>query len=133
MKISQEDAILIFLNRYLSKQYGAQRLLSEFQHKCWKRESVSSLIKKIHKVGTIHQQWQAIFRAYWRECWKSGGPCAKSGSCLWHHHVAAAGDNQTSQVPTTDCSTVQITDASLNTLLCIIFATTIQRLHVPPV
>jgi len=32
MKISQEDAILI-TNLYLSKQYGARRLLSEFPNK----------------------------------------------------------------------------------------------------
>jgi len=35
MKISQEDVILI-KNLYLSKQYGARRLLSELTDKGWK-------------------------------------------------------------------------------------------------
>ena len=39
MKISQEDAILI-KNLYLSKQYGAQRLLSELPDKGWKLGSI---------------------------------------------------------------------------------------------
>jgi len=35
MKISQEDVIVI-KNPYLSKQYGALRLLSELPDKSWK-------------------------------------------------------------------------------------------------
>jgi len=35
MKISQDDVILI-KNLYLSKQYGARRLLSELPDKGWK-------------------------------------------------------------------------------------------------
>jgi len=35
MKISQEDVILI-KNLYLSKQYGARRLLSKLPDKGWK-------------------------------------------------------------------------------------------------
>jgi len=35
MKISQEDVILI-KNLYLSKQYGARRVLSELLDKSWK-------------------------------------------------------------------------------------------------
>ena len=38
MKISQEDVILI-KNLYLSKQYGAQRVLSELLDKGWKLEA----------------------------------------------------------------------------------------------
>ena len=41
MKISQEDVILI-KNLYLSKQYGARRLLSELLDKCWKLGSIDS-------------------------------------------------------------------------------------------
>ena len=52
MKISQEDVILI-KNLYLSKQYGAQRLLSELPDKGWKLGSIDSLLKRSHKMGTI--------------------------------------------------------------------------------
>ena len=52
MKISQEDAILM-KNLYLPKQYRAQRLLSEFPDKGWKLGSIDSLLKRIHKTGTI--------------------------------------------------------------------------------
>ena len=54
MKISQEDAILI-KNLYLSKQYGARRLLSELPDKSWKLGSIDSLLKRIRKTGTIRQ------------------------------------------------------------------------------
>jgi len=59
MKISQEDVILIkYL--YLSKQYGARRLLSELPDKGWKLGSIDSLLKRIRKTGTIvptTRQW----------------------------------------------------------------------------
>jgi len=55
MKISQEDAILI-RSLYLSKQYGARRLLSELPIKGWKLWSIDSLLKKIRKTGTIVRQ-----------------------------------------------------------------------------
>jgi len=42
MNMSQEDAILI-KNLYLSKQYGAQRLLSELPDKGWKLGSIDRL------------------------------------------------------------------------------------------
>jgi len=48
MKILQEDAILI-KNLYLSKQYGAQRLLIELPDKGWKLGSIDSLLKRIRK------------------------------------------------------------------------------------
>jgi len=49
MNISQEDAILI-KNLYLSKQYGAQMLLSELPSNGWKLGSTDS--KRIRKKGT---------------------------------------------------------------------------------
>jgi len=52
MKISQEDVILI-KNLYLSKQYGARRLLSELSDKGWKLGSIDSLLNKSHKTGRI--------------------------------------------------------------------------------
>ena len=55
MKISQEDVILI-KNLYLSKQYGAQRLLSELLDKGWKLGSIDSLLNRSHKTGTIVPQ-----------------------------------------------------------------------------
>jgi transposase len=55
MKISQEDAFLI-KNLYLSKGYGARRLLSEFPDKGWKRGSIDSLLIKIRKTGSIDRQ-----------------------------------------------------------------------------
>jgi len=54
-KISQEDVILI-KNLYLSKQFGVRRLLSELPDKGWKLGSTDSLLKRIHKTGTIVQQ-----------------------------------------------------------------------------
>jgi len=50
MKISQELVILI-KNLYLSKQYGARRLLSELPDKGWKLGSIDSLLKRIRKTG----------------------------------------------------------------------------------
>jgi len=52
MKILQEDVILI-KNLYLSKQYGARRLLSELLDKGWKLGSIDSLLNRSHKTGTI--------------------------------------------------------------------------------
>jgi len=52
MKISQEHAILI-TNLYLSKQYDAQRLLSELADSSWKLGSIDSLPERIRKTGTI--------------------------------------------------------------------------------
>ena len=52
MKISQEDAILI-KNLCLSKLYGARRLLNELADSSWKLGSIDSLLKRIHKTGTV--------------------------------------------------------------------------------
>jgi len=52
MKISQEDVILI-KNLYLSKQYGARRVLSELHGKGWKLGSIDSLLKRILKTGSL--------------------------------------------------------------------------------
>jgi len=46
MKISQEDLILI-KNLYLSKQYGARRLLSKLPDKGWKLGSIDSLFAEL--------------------------------------------------------------------------------------
>ena len=43
-------------NLYLSKGYGARRLLSEFPDKGWKLGSIDSLVKRSHKAGTIALQ-----------------------------------------------------------------------------
>jgi len=75
MKISQEDVILI-KNLYLSKQYGAWRVLSELPDKGLKLGSIDSLLKRILKMGTI--VWQPgsgrLHSAH-----SSGGPCVQSG------------------------------------------------------
>jgi len=52
MKLSQKHAILI-KNLYLSKLYGAQRLLSELPDKGWKLGCINSLLKRIYKTGKI--------------------------------------------------------------------------------
>ena len=73
--MSQEDAILI-KTLYLSKQYGAQRLMSELPDKGWKLGSIDSLLKRIRKTGTIVRQ-PGSGRP--RSARSSGGPCAQSG------------------------------------------------------
>ena len=55
MQISQENKILI-KNLYLSKRYGARRLLNEFFDKGWKLDSIDSLLNRIRKTGTIVRQ-----------------------------------------------------------------------------
>jgi len=55
MKILREDVILI-KNLYLSKQYGARRVLSELPDKGWKLGRIDSLLKGILKTGTIVRQ-----------------------------------------------------------------------------
>ena len=62
MKISQEDVILI-KNLYLSKQYGARRLLSELPDKNWKLGSIDSLLNTSHKTGTVVRHQAAVDRA----------------------------------------------------------------------
>jgi len=55
MKILQKLATLI-KNLYLSKQYGARRLLSELPDKGQKLGSIDSLLQRICKTGTIVPQ-----------------------------------------------------------------------------
>jgi len=74
MKISQEDVILIN-NLYLSKQYGAQRLLSELPDKGWKLGSIDSLLRRSHKTGTIVPLSGGVIPRLLRS---SEGPCAQS-------------------------------------------------------
>jgi len=55
MKIAPEDAVLI-KNLYLSKGWGARKLLNEFPGKGWKLGSIDYLLKKIRKTGTVNRQ-----------------------------------------------------------------------------
>jgi len=75
MKISQEDLILI-KNLYLSKQYGARRLMNELPDKGWKLGSIDSLLNKSHKTGTIVPQPGSGRPRLSRNC---EGLCAQSG------------------------------------------------------
>ena len=61
MKISQEDVILI-KNLYLSKQYGARRLLSELPDKGWKLGSIDSLLNKATKRVESSRNQTAVDR-----------------------------------------------------------------------
>jgi len=61
MKISQEDVILI-KNLYLSKQYGACKLLSELPDKGWKLGSIDSLLNRSHETGTMSRNQAAVDR-----------------------------------------------------------------------
>ena len=61
MKISQEDVILI-KNLYLSKQYGAQRVLSELPDKGRKLGSIDTLLKRSHKTGTMSRNQAVLDR-----------------------------------------------------------------------
>ena len=75
MKILQEDVILI-KNLYLSKQYGARRLLRELPDKSWKLGSIDSLLNRSHKTGRIVPQPGSGRPRLSRS---SEGPCAQSG------------------------------------------------------
>jgi len=72
VKISHEDVIPI-KNVYLSKHYGARRLLSELPDKDWKLRSIDSLLKRSHKTGTIVPQPGSVRPRLSRS---SEGPCA---------------------------------------------------------
>ena len=63
-------------NLYLSKQYGAQRLLRELPDKGWKLGSIDSLLKRSHKTGTIIQLPGSVRSRLSRSSEK---PCAQSG------------------------------------------------------
>ena len=45
--------VILIKNLYLSKQYGARRLLSELPDKGWKLGSIDSQLKRSHKTGTV--------------------------------------------------------------------------------
>ena len=114
MKISQDDAILI-KNLYLSKQYGAWRLLSELPDKGWKLGSIDSLLNRNNKTGTIVGQ-PGSGRP--RSSRSSGGPCAQSGGqakkasfsswvFVWNCHSlfkCAQDNSRWSPAQTTSCS-----------------------------
>jgi len=86
MKVSQKLAILI-KNLYLSKQYGARRLLSELPNKGWKLGSIDSLLKRICKTGTIvllpGSSRQRLARGSGGTCAQSGGQAKKALIILW--------------------------------------------------
>jgi len=49
--------VILIKNLYLSRQYGARRVLSELPDKGWKLGSIDSLLKRSHKTGTMsHNQ-----------------------------------------------------------------------------
>jgi len=75
MKISHKDVILI-KNLYLSKQYGARRLLTELPDKGWKLGSIDSLLNRSHKTRRIVPQ-PGSGRP--RLSCSSEGPCVQSG------------------------------------------------------
>jgi len=81
MKISQKDVILI-KNLYLSKQYGARRLLRELPDKGWKLWSIDSLLKRSHKTGTIVplpcNVRLRLSRSSEKPCAQSGGQTKKA-------------------------------------------------------
>ena len=77
MKISQEDVILI-KNVYLSKQYGAQRLLGELPDKGWKLGSIDSLLNRSHTTRRYNCRATAGSSRP-RLSRSSEGPCAQSG------------------------------------------------------
>jgi len=60
----------------MSKQYGAQRLLSELPDKIWKLGSIDSLLNRSHKTGRIVPQ---LGSGRPRLSRSSEGPCAQSG------------------------------------------------------
>jgi len=55
MKIADGDAVFI-KNLYLSKGWGARKLLNEFPDEGWTLGSIDYLLKKIHKTGTVNRQ-----------------------------------------------------------------------------
>ena len=52
--------MILIKNLYLSKQYGARRVLSELSDKGWKLGSIDSLLKRSHKTGTMSRNLQAV-------------------------------------------------------------------------
>ena len=65
---------------YLSKQYGAQRLLRELPDKGWKLGSIDSLLKRSHKTGTIVPLpgRPRLSRSSEKPCAQSGGQAKKA-------------------------------------------------------
>jgi len=59
VNISQDDVTLI-KTLYLSKQYGARRVLSELFDKGRKLGSVDSQLKRSHKTGTMSHNQAAL-------------------------------------------------------------------------
>jgi len=68
--------VILIKNLYLSKQYGAQRLLRKLPDKGWKLWSIDSLPKRSHKTGTIIPLPGSVRPRLSRSSEK---PCAQSG------------------------------------------------------
>jgi len=49
---SKEDKILI-KSLYECKVYSTWQLITEFPHKCWTKNSISRLLVKLRKFGTV--------------------------------------------------------------------------------
>ena len=85
MKVSQKLAILI-KNLFLSKQYGARRLLSELFDKGWKLRSSNSLLQRIRKTGTVvplpGSVRPRLSRSSEKPCAQSGGQAKKASVSL---------------------------------------------------
>ena len=54
--------MIVITNLYLSKLYGALRLLSDLLDKGWKLGSINSLLKRIHRTGTIVRNQATVGR-----------------------------------------------------------------------
>jgi len=50
--------MIVITNLYLSKLYGALRLLSDLLDKGWKLGSINSLLKRIRKTDSLQQTVQ---------------------------------------------------------------------------
>jgi len=61
MKIADKDADLI-KNLYLSKGWGARKLLNEFPDKGWKLGSIDYFPKKIRKTAVADSVWHELMR-----------------------------------------------------------------------
>jgi len=54
--------VILIKNLYMSKQYGAQRVLSELPDKGRKLGSIDTLLKRSHKTGTMSRNQAVLDR-----------------------------------------------------------------------
>ena len=69
--------MILIKNLYLSKQYGAWRLLIELPDKGWKVGSIDSQLKRSHKMVQLSRNQAAVDCV--RRVAVRGGPCAQLG------------------------------------------------------